>query len=216
MSHPERWLSISEAAAYLNVHPATLRRWSDAHEIPCLITPGGHRRFALSDLQRFAEEHRSAGETSALPVIWAKQALTRTRQALLTPESADWLTALDSAMRERHRAIGRRLMGLTLQYVSTEDGAQLLDEAQAIGHDYAELSKLAGISLRDALQAALFFRDKLLETCFELAESAPIQAGDNVRLVKRINALLNVVQLAVAEVYADPPAKRSAQRRHNA
>jgi len=207
MSHPERWLSISEAAAYLNVHPATLRRWSDAREIPCLITPGGHRRFALSDLQRFAEEHRSAGETAALPVIWAKQALTRARQALLTPESADWLAALDSTMRERHRAIGRRLMGLTLQYVSTEDGAQLLDEAQAIGHDYAELSKLAGISLRDALQAALFFRDKLLEASFEFAETAPIQAGDNVRLIKRINALLNVVQLAVAEVYASPPAE---------
>jgi excisionase family DNA binding protein len=204
MSHPDRWLSISEAAAYLNVHPATLRRWSDAHEIPCLITPGGHRRFALSDLQRFAEEHRSAGETSALPSIWAKQALMRARQALPAPESAGWLAALDSTMRERHRAIGRRLMGLTLQYISTEDGAHLLDEARAIGHDYAELSKLAGIPLQGALQAALYFRDRLLEASFELAETAPIQASDNIRLVKRINALLNVVQLAVAEVYASP------------
>ena len=111
MSHPEQWLSVSEAAAYLNVHPATLRRWSDADEIPYLLTPGGHRRFALSDLQRFAEKHRSTKSSSALPTTWAKQALTRARQDLPAPESAGWLAALDANMRERHRAIGRRLMG---------------------------------------------------------------------------------------------------------
>jgi excisionase family DNA binding protein len=127
MSYSEQWLSISEAAAYLNVHPATLRRWSDANEIPCLLTPGGHRRFALSDLQRFAEKHRATKASSITPTTWANQALTRARQDLPAPESAGWLATLDSAMRERHRAIGRRLMGLTLQYVSVEDGAALLE-----------------------------------------------------------------------------------------
>jgi len=216
MSHPEQWLSVSEAAAYLNVHPATLRRWSDADEIPYLLTPGGHRRFALSDLQRFAEKHRSTKSSSALPTTWAKQALTRARQDLPAPESAGWLAALDANMRERHRAIGRRLMGLTLQYVSAEDGAPLLDEARAIGQDYGELSKSAGVSLYDALQAALFFRDKLLEATFELTETAPVPASDSAKLIKRINALLNVVQLAVAEVYAGPPAKQPKQRRRSA
>jgi excisionase family DNA binding protein len=212
MSHAEQWLSVSEAAAYLNVHPATLRRWSDADEIPCLLTPGGHRRFALSDLQRFAEKHRSGKASSALSSIWAKQALTRARRDLPASEDAGWLAALDANMRERHRAIGRRLMGLTLQYVSAEDGAHLLDEARAIGQDYAALSKLAGLPLQDALQAALFFRDKLLEATLELAETAPVQPGDNGRLIRRINALLNVVQLAVAEAYAGAPARQSAPR----
>jgi len=215
MSHPEQWLSVSEAAAYLNVHPATLRRWSDADEIPYLLTPGGHRRFALSDLQRFAEKHRSNKSSLALPTTWAKQALTRARQDLPSAESAGWLAALDANMRERHRAIGRRLMGLTLQYVSAEDGAPLLDEAQAIGQDYGELSRSAGVSLHDALQAALFFRDKLLEATFELTETAPVPASDSARLIKRINALLNVVQLAVAEVYAGPAPKQPKQRRRN-
>jgi excisionase family DNA binding protein len=215
MSHSEQWLSVSEAAAYLNVHPATLRRWSDANEIPCLLTPGGHRRFALSDLQRFAEKHRATQALSIAPTTWANQALTRARQDLPAPESAGWLAALDSAMRERHRAIGRRLMGLTLQYVSVEDGTALLDEARALGKDYGELSKSAGISLHDALQAALFFRDKLLEATFELTETAPVAARDSARLIKRINALLNVVQLAVVEAYAGPATKQPKQRRRN-
>ncbi len=215
MSHPERWLSVSEAAAYLNVHPATLRRWSDADEIPYLLTPGGHRRFALSDLQRFAEKHRATKASSVAPTTWAKQALTRARQDLPAPESAGWLAALDPAMRERHRAIGRRLMGLTLQYVSVEDGAPLLDEARALGKDYGALSKSAGVSLHDALQAALFFRDKLLEATFELTETAPVAARDSARLIKRINALLNVVQLAVAEAYAGPATRQPKQHRRS-
>lgn len=197
----ETWLSLGDAAAYLNVHPATLRRWSDAGEIPHLLTPGGHRRYALSDLQRFAESHRVARREVSLAEAWADRAMTRARQELPERSAAGWLAALDEPMRERHRALGRRLMGLTLQYVSTDDGAHLLDEARALGRDYGELSKTAGASLKDALQAALFFRDKLLEATLELSETAPVRPGDSSRLVKRINALLNAVQLAIAEVY---------------
>ncbi|BCX04494.1 MAG: DNA-binding protein [Candidatus Roseilinea sp.] len=202
----ETWLSLGDAAAYLNVHPATLRRWSDAGEIPHLLTPGGHRRYALSDLQRFAESHHVARREVSLAEAWADRAMTRARQELPERSAAGWLAALDEPMRERHRALGRRLMGLTLQYVSADDGAHLLDEARALGKDYGELSKTAGASLKDALQAALFFRDKLLEATLELSETAPVRPGDSSRLVKRINALLNVVQLAIAEVYeADAP-----------
>ncbi|GIV84635.1 MAG: DNA-binding protein [Candidatus Roseilinea sp.] len=210
----ESWLSIKEAAAYLNIHPATLRRWADSGEIPYMLTPGGHRRFAQSDIQRFAESHRVARREVSLAEAWADRAMTRARQELPERSAAGWLAALDEPMRERHRALGRRLMGLTLQYVSADDGAHLLEEARALGKDYGELSKTAGASLKDALQAALFFRDKLLEATLELSETAPVRPGDSSKLVKRINALLNAVQLAIAEVYAaglpdaTPPPKR--------
>ncbi|MCS6846380.1 MAG: helix-turn-helix domain-containing protein [Anaerolineae bacterium] len=213
----ETWLSLGDAAAYLNVHPATLRRWSDAGEIPHMLTPGGHRRYALADLQRFAESHRVARRAVSLAEAWADRAMTRARQALPERSVAGWLATLDEPMRERHRALGRRLMGLTLQYVSADDGAHLLDEARALGKDYGELSKTAGASLKDALQAALFFRDKLLEATLELSETAPVRPGDSSKLVKRINALLNVVQLAIAEVYeSDAPGETRQRRKHRA
>lgn len=198
----ETWLPLRDAAAYLHVHPATLRRWSDAGEIPHLLTPGGHRRYAVSDLQRFAESHRVDRHNALLAEAWADRAMTRARQELPERSAAGWLAVLDEPMRERHRALGRRLMGLTLQYVSADDGAHLLDEARLLGKDYGELSKTAGASLKDALQAALFFRDKLLEATLELSETTKVRSGDSARLVKRINALLNAVQLAIAEVYA--------------
>jgi len=46
----KEWLSLSEASALLGVHPTTVRRWADSGDIPCLRTPGGHRRFRAADL----------------------------------------------------------------------------------------------------------------------------------------------------------------------
>jgi hypothetical protein len=66
--------------------------------------------------------------------------------------------------------------------------------------------------LTDALQATLFFRDKLLEATLDLPESARVRPGDSARLVKRINTLLNAVQLAIAEMYEASPASQPAQR----
>ncbi|HEY8840462.1 MAG TPA: MerR family DNA-binding transcriptional regulator, partial [Candidatus Dormibacteraeota bacterium] len=37
------WLSITEASKRLNIHPATLRDWSDRGKIRTFRTPGGHR-----------------------------------------------------------------------------------------------------------------------------------------------------------------------------
>jgi excisionase family DNA binding protein len=198
---PTAWLSLAAAAHRLNVHAATLRRWADHGEIPYMLTPGGHRRFAAADIDQFAEARRVKRESASLPEAWAAQALTRARQGMPQQANEHWLATLDDHMREQHRALGRRLMGLTLQYVSTDDGAHLLAEARSVGKDYAELSIAAGMPLSDALQAALFFRDRLLDATLDLSETGRVRPGDNSRLVKRINALLNAVQLATAEAY---------------
>lgn len=206
----ETWLSLREAAAFLDVHPATLRRWADNGQIPHLLTPGGHRRFARTDLEQFAASHRVAHRDAArralsLPEVWVTQAMLRTRQDVPGQVHEGWLAALDEPTRERHRALGRRLIGLTLQYISTNDGAHLLEEASAVGRDYAALSKASSMPLTDALHAALFFRDKLLEAALDLAHTAQVRPADNSNLVKRINTLLNTVQLAIAEVYEGGP-----------
>ena len=36
----------SQAAAYLGVSLATIRRWTDAGHVSCYRTPGGQRRFS--------------------------------------------------------------------------------------------------------------------------------------------------------------------------
>jgi excisionase family DNA binding protein len=49
----------SQAARYLGVSLATIRRWTDAGHVSCYRTPGGQRRFSRDQLDRFiASMHR--------------------------------------------------------------------------------------------------------------------------------------------------------------
>ena len=43
----------SQAATYLGVSLATIRRWTDAGHIGCYRTPGGQRRFSREQLDGF-------------------------------------------------------------------------------------------------------------------------------------------------------------------
>jgi excisionase family DNA binding protein len=45
-------LTPGEVAAMLYVHPRTVTRWAEAGKLSSVITPGGHRRFALSEVLR--------------------------------------------------------------------------------------------------------------------------------------------------------------------
>jgi excisionase family DNA binding protein len=62
----------SQAARYLGVSIATIRRWADAGHITCYRTPGGQRRFSRDQLDDFiASMHRrgavSESEVSTHP-----------------------------------------------------------------------------------------------------------------------------------------------------
>jgi putative resolvase len=45
-------VGIVEAARLLQVHPNTLRRWEASGAIVAGRTPGGHRRYPLSEINR--------------------------------------------------------------------------------------------------------------------------------------------------------------------
>jgi excisionase family DNA binding protein len=45
--------TASQAARYLGVSLATIRRWADAGHLSCYRTPGGQRRFSREQLDNF-------------------------------------------------------------------------------------------------------------------------------------------------------------------
>jgi excisionase family DNA binding protein len=211
----EEWLTLSEAARLLDVHPTTLRRWANNGDIPTLVTPGGHRRFALSALARFTRERSALRNVNGFAGLWATRAMTHTRQEVVAHRQQGWLSHFNDEAREYNRELGRQLMGLTLQYLasdaSEEEGEAILDQAREIGRQYAQFAMEQGLLLRATLEAAMFFRDNLIETALQLPDTANIRPEANLRLVKRINNLLNAVHLSIAEVYeykgAEPSSK---------
>lgn len=198
----ETWLSLKKAAASLSVHPTTLRRWAENGDIPHMRTPGGHRRFSSVDIHQFADERRRLRRLPALEQLWAEQALTQTRQEIVQHPDQSWLVSLDAESRTRNRLLGRRLLGLVLQYIAGEEtNGHILAEARSVGQDYARLGLEIGLSLTEALEASMFFRDSLMETALQLPETARVQPDATLRLMRRVNSLLNTVHLAIAELY---------------
>lgn len=200
--HSREWLSLQQAAQRLGVHPTTLRRWADSGEIPVMLTPGGHRRFAAGDIEQFEARRHGVRMLSGIEQMWAEQAIDRTRRDLQVGPEKGWLQVFDEEERAHKRQLGRRLMGVILQYVSLAQGGEtLLEEARAIGREHADNALKLNLPLTAALEAALFFRDSMVEVAIELPETARVRPAANTHLLRRINTVLNAVQLAIVDAY---------------
>lgn len=53
---PSDVLTPQQVAKLLMVSPVTVRQWAQKGELKALITPGGHRRFTLHDVERFGRQ----------------------------------------------------------------------------------------------------------------------------------------------------------------
>ena len=49
----EKLFSTAELARLWNVSESTVKRWTDAGDLTCIKTPGGHRRFTFDEVSRF-------------------------------------------------------------------------------------------------------------------------------------------------------------------
>ena len=69
MEASQRFLNVSEAADFLGVSAASLRKWSDQGLVPVYRTPGGQRRYSPHDLEEFLASMRqpSSGAGAAVP-----------------------------------------------------------------------------------------------------------------------------------------------------
>ncbi len=202
-SQQPAYLSLSAASQLLGVHSTTLRRWADAGAVPVYLTPGGHRRFARADIEAMVSHHATTGQT--LITTLAQRAWARARTDLEQVENTPtWLRNLGEEERETWRRVSQQLMGVVLRYVSAQEGdTSLLEQARAIGLDYAANARRVGMPLTVALEAALFFRDSLVSAALDLPDQSNIRAESSSRLLNRISRVLNVVQLAVASGYEE-------------
>ncbi|GIV97252.1 MAG: DNA-binding protein [Herpetosiphonaceae bacterium] len=196
----EEWLSLREASELLGVHPATLREWSDTGKLHAFRTPGGHRRFPRSEIERFLAA--SQGSVPQ-PATMVRAALAHTRAEIATAIRAQpWAGSFDDAERERKRRTGRQLMGLMVQYMSRRrPEASLLEEACELGREYGRDMAGAGHSLIDATLAFMFFRDSVLESIFQLPNTNGLDREESIEMFGRLSQFMNQVLRAMMEAH---------------
>ncbi len=203
----KKWLTLREAAEVLGVHPATLRAWADAGEVPSFRTPGGHRRFAFEDLEAFIEKRsrKSALPAHVAPGPIMQRALRQVRgQISKSASGAPWYTAFDEQTRERKRREGRLLFSLALQYVSKpEERERILARARELGKTYGEDSVQFGVSLSDTLRAIFFFRQALLDTLEAGGDMENGQSPADFRVSRGVEEFIKEVIYATVDAYEE-------------
>ncbi len=160
------WLGLTEASALLGVSATTIRRWSDAGQLNVFTTPGGHRRFSRSVLERLVSTDRPHRPTlSTAGVTPARLARTYRRRASQLAVDAPWLLRLTDAQRELFRSHGRILAASLLRYLDEEDRSsreRLLEDASAEAAEYGRVAASLGFSLSQTVEGFLRFRAPFL------------------------------------------------------
>jgi excisionase family DNA binding protein len=196
----DHWLTLEQAAQRLGVHQTTLRRWVKQGAIGVFLTPGGHRRFHVADLERFEHDHHHGHRPAAREQVWADQAIAHTRQFL---PQAQWVHEYSETERAILRELGRRLIGLLLQFAARpNDGSDLLAEARAIGQQHARYGIQDGRPLLDLLRIIGFFRSTMLEVAIiQMPDVTMGKPEASVHLLRRIEQLVDEVQTGIVELY---------------
>jgi excisionase family DNA binding protein len=158
------WVALTEASRLLGVAPGTLRRWSDAGRVNVFTTPGGHRRFRRSSLQRMvAEQHPARPSLSRSGLT--RQRMVRAYRAR-PAGSTSWVADLGPEERATFRSQGRQLVGTLLAHLDASDAASAehqLAAAASLAAAYGRLIAGLGVSLSGAVEGFLAFRRPFLD-----------------------------------------------------
>jgi len=196
----EDWLSLSEVAGKLGVHPSTVRSWSDQGHLPAHRTQGGHR----SDVDLWIQTHREEGLDEGHMVVQAALKNIRVKVSEGTLESEGWFKKLDEDARVQYRHSGRALLQGLLDSLA-QNGGYDDSEARSLGFEYASRGWRRGLTAAEASRAFLFFRNALLDAMLTVYEESSIQTpkawSDIFRKIYRFTDQIQITLLETYEAY---------------
>jgi excisionase family DNA binding protein len=195
------WLSLSDVAQILGVHPSTVRSWSDQGALPVHRTKGGHRRYLRSEVDLWVLSQRSDPNSEANLVIQSAMRNTRFQISEGRLAAEAWYVKLDETAREQYRVSGRALLQGLIHALNT-DSEQAISEAEALGYEYASRGRRYGLSNVEATHALLFFRNVLIESMLSVYEAAAVRsphAWSN--MLRKINEFTDLILITILETY---------------
>lgn len=201
VSENPEWLSLSQVAGMLGVHPSTVRAWSDKGQIPVQRTQGRHRRFLRQEVELWARTAREEQDFRPATVIQHAVGNMRIRiqENRLVKES--WYQKLNAKARDQYRMSGRVLVQGLVAYLSTE-GEEALAEAHAIGYEYASRGRGSNLDIIDAVRAFLFFRNVLLQSIMEVYEKSRISSSNAwSEMLNKTHSYTDQILVSLLETY---------------
>lgn len=209
------WLTLGKASQLLGVHPTTLRGWVDEGLIDAFLTPGGHRRFQLSELRLFLHRRRGDTEERALAVA-PDRALQQVRQQLGEQPAAtqSWYQRMSDEQRAQHRQTGTRLLGLLIQFVSRSENADpFIVQGRALVREYGLEFAQANYSVSELAQAFVFFRRMIVNAAYYPEGGIPPNDAEGMHLLQRITLFMDEMLVATLDAYEQGMRTRAVPRK---
>jgi hypothetical protein len=200
---------MRRACEILGVNQSTLRAWSDGGRVPVFLTPGGHRRYREVDLRALLE---TSPTTSFEPLSTALLASHEryelvARRALSSP----WFQRFDEPARRQFRLLGASMLNLLTTYLVASNPVErdhALRRAKDLAAEYGAMATRLGLTLAEATEAFLLFRNPVLETVHQWlgTQSPPPRQGADT--LGRVNDFMDQVLVSMTVAH-EPGAQRS-------
>jgi excisionase family DNA binding protein len=206
------WIGLSEASRVLGVSPATLRRWSDAGRLRVYTTPGGHRRFSRSALERLLPADRSRRPSiGAGDLTPSRLARTYRRASRDVAPELPWVLALTNEQRLLFRERGHVLASSLLRYLDAsqpETAQHHLDEASHSAEEYGTVAAGLGLSLSQTVEGFLRFRAPFHHELALAARRRGFDAGETTDLLETAERAMDRLLVATMTGHNQAPDTR--------
>lgn len=198
----DEWLSLSNAAKLLGVHPSTVRLWSDKGVLPVHRTQGGHRRYRRSEVQFWADANKKSNVTVVEPESMMQEVVKNIRMQISEGrlEAEPWYQKLDEDARLQYRMSSRSLFQGLMTYVATNE-EEAASEAYAIGYEYASRARRYKLSYVDAAKAFLFFRDALIESVIKVYSDARVPSNQAAQMYSKMHSFTDEILISLLQTY---------------
>jgi excisionase family DNA binding protein len=198
----DEWLSLSDAAKLLGVHPSTVRLWSDKGVLPTHKTQGGHRRYKRGEITLWSEAASKSRLEALKPESMMQEVIRNVRMQISegSLEAESWYQKLDEDARVQYRQTARSLFHGLMNYVAS-NGEEAASEAYAIGYEYASRAHRYSLNYVDAARAFLFFRNTLIESVVKVYSEANISSGQSAEMFHKMHIFTDEILISLLKTY---------------
>lgn len=160
----ESVVTIKEASRILGVSEVALRHWTDEGIVKAFITPGGHRRYSVEELNRMMSYQQKiyvmddfmsnlANTTGLHSEIARKNFLPKMGNAGLSAES-----------QQRLAELGRQTLQIVVRYVAEPaQRTEIIKSAQEIGYTYGQTLEKLGLPLTESVAMFIQHREPMVK-----------------------------------------------------
>lgn len=195
------WLTLTQTAELLGVHPNTVRVWSDKGQIPVHRTEGKHRRYLRSEIELWAQANRQSSVGGSENIVQLALGQIRFHISEGRLESEQWYQKLDEEARQQYRRSGIVLVQGLMNYLTSE-GEDAMTEAISLGYEYASRGQRHELDHIDAVRAFLFFRNMLLEAMVNVYRDSKVPSGAVwEEMLHKFHTFTDQIMISLLETY---------------